>query len=130
MFITNFLLALAVALFFTVIFGIRYRRTGPWMRIEAFFVVLFLATWGIGLWIIPFGPVIFGVSWMPFFLAGLIIGLFLAAASSRPPKTPKEALTKAFEQAGVERSIDIFFWFLVMMFILAIAGRYLWPGYM
>jgi len=127
MFIINLLLALFFALIFTLILGIRYQRLGPWHRIEAFFVILFLATWAVGLWITPFGPQFFGAYWVPFFLISLIFALLLAATPSGPPKNTQEAIQQAREQTGIEMTINYFFWVLVFTLIFTILGYYLVP---
>jgi hypothetical protein len=128
MFIRDVLLALVIALLFTAIFVGRCCRRGPWASLWTFFVILFLATWAGGLWITPFGPLIFGIYWMPFLLIGLLVALLLAAAEPVcPPRTTKEAVEQAKEEIAVERTINAFFWVLAVMLGVFIMSAYLLP---
>jgi hypothetical protein len=91
--------------------------------------ILFLATWAGGLWVMPFGPVWWGVPWLPFLLVGLFIALLLAALipgeTQRPrPKTPSEIQRQAHADAESIIALDIFFWFSIVGFLVAIIVGY------
>jgi hypothetical protein len=125
-FFSTFLFSLVIALIFTLVFGIKYRRLGPWVRVETFFVILFLSTWALGLLITPFGPVSYGVYWLPFLLIGLIIALLLASPRPAPLKSEEEAAREAKGQAEVENTVNAFFWALVVILVITIIFWYIW----
>jgi len=82
MFFTDVMTAIIVA---TVIMVPLYLtgRTGPWSGRIWFGLVLFLFTWVGGVWGGPYGPVLWGVSWLPFVFFGLIFALLMAAGVPR-----------------------------------------------
>lgn len=99
----------------------------PWTAIWTFVLVLFLASWAGGLWISPFGPVLFGVSWLPFIFVAVIFGLLLAAVPpERPPRTPGEAFVQAEEKRAARQAFDVFFWILLIVLLLAVISGYYW----
>lgn len=80
MFLPELLISFFIALIFSVIlvavFG--WQRPGQvsrWNSIIFIFIILFVATWAGAIWMIPFGPVIWGVYLMPFLLAGIMLAL-------------------------------------------------------
>ncbi len=127
MFTASFLFAALIAFLFTILLGGRYKRLGPWSRIEAFFVILFLATWGVSLWITPYGPLLFGVRWLSMLIVAAIFALLLASWPASPPRSANEALERANEQAGLERSVNAFFWVLVVVLIIVIISWFARP---
>src|SRR5689334_22780496 len=44
-------------------------------------LILFLATWAGGIWLVPFGPRLWGVAWGTFVVVGLVVALLMAAVS-------------------------------------------------
>ncbi len=125
MFLTELLFALAMALVFTSIFALGFRRTGPWSSVLIFFLVIFLASWAGGLWISPAGPVFLGIYWVPIVLVAFLFALLLAAAV--PPRKPPHVETisevKA-EEAATQRAYDVFFWTLLVGFAVVIILGY------
>ena len=90
-----------------------------------FFVVVFLATWSGQLWINPFGPRAWGISWLPLLIVALFFSFFILAlippvsairtASDEPERSP-------FIIAGM------FFWLIVViLFISIVIGYYRSP---
>ena len=128
MFVVHIAIALAVAALLSLIFAIGFRTRGPWGSILVFFAVIFLSSWAGGLWLPSMGPPLWGVYWIPFLLAGVIIALVLIAtvAPERPKSTVK--LVEPGEQAtaaGRARSVlGIFFWILIAALVVAIVSRY------
>lgn len=119
------LFAFFIALFFALIFSHGCRRTGPWCGFIPFFVVLFFATWAGGLWLFPFGPAMFGVTWMPFLLFSLFVALLLAATPQPiPPTTKEQAVEQAKEEVAVEQTLNMFFWVIIIFLIIGIIGKY------
>jgi hypothetical protein len=127
MFIVDLLFALVMALIFTLIFAVGFRRPGPWSSIAAFFVVIFLATWAGGLWISPAGPVFLGIYWLPILLTALLVALLLAAVPPRRPRhvqTITEVEEQEREERTVERALDAFFWAVLIGFAALIVLGY------
>ena len=80
---------LAIALIFTLLIGLFFlgcRRCGPWQGLGWFFMLLFLFTWAGGVWTGPYGPVLWGYYWLPFFIVGIVFALLLAAAVVPGPR--------------------------------------------
>ncbi|MFA5038793.1 MAG: hypothetical protein WC732_03845 [Candidatus Omnitrophota bacterium] len=126
MFFGDFLIVLLVTLVLTALFTGGLKRRGPWASSFSFFSILLLSTWGIGLWIIPFGPAFLGVYWLPYLLLGLVLALLLSAATpTRPPRNAREAIAQAETSLGIEKNLDAFFWVLLGILVLGILSTYL-----
>lgn len=114
--------ALVIALALAVTFAIVMNRPGPWASFLSFFAVMFLAVWAAGLWLTPTGPEAYGVSWLSMLTVGLIVGLLLAA--SGPAAEGSVRLISRSDLARRSR-LDLFFVFLVVALVLAVAAGYL-----
>lgn len=128
---------LLTAVFFAFLFGLILTavlgRRGPG-RGEGFlffFLILFLFVWAGGIWLPPFGPLLWGVSWLNFLFLALFIMLLLAAvipSSRRPPRNKRELVEKIREEKMVEEAVGItigyFFWIMVIFLIISIITRY------
>ncbi|MFW6365262.1 MAG: hypothetical protein ACOC2H_02170 [Spirochaetota bacterium] len=131
MILYDILFAILIALLLAVLFS-RSGRTGPWMwpwgglwaGFITFFLVIFLASWAGGLWMTPFGPVLFGVYWLPFLLVGTFVALILGAHPKQPPRTRSEAVQQARDEQAAERTIDIFFWGIILILVISIIVGY------
>lgn len=125
MFIIHFLVAFFVALFITGLFLLVFHRQRR-CPVFIFFLIVFLGTWVGGVWMVPIGPTIWNVYWMPFFFAGLIFALLLAAAlpmgSFRFRSYNKKQLEKEKVAKAVLRS---FFWVLIISLIVGIFIHYI-----
>jgi hypothetical protein len=137
MWIAEFLIALIVAAILAVLLtaAVGRRGPGPLAGFLFFFVLLFVATWAGGLWITPYGPLMWGtVPWLSYVVVGVIIALLLAAlippvsepVSAAPPAPGEEieATTTEKAAAGVGVALGIFFWLFLLAMIIAIAARY------
>jgi len=125
--------ALIVASVLSVLFLLvtrgEVRRTGfSW-----FFLIIFLGTWAGGVWVRPFGPLMWGISWLPFILSGLIFVLILAiSAPRRTPRSRHETL-RMLERIEREKelhqstyiTLSSFFWILLFVLTILIITRYL-----
>lgn len=129
MMIADLLVAAMIALVLSVILVVGLRVTGPWTTPAAFFAILFLATWAGGLWLAPVGKPLKGIYLLSFLAAGMIFALLLAAAApSRGIRSPKQAyIQKKSEEEAREAALGVFFWILVVVLVVAIAARYLFP---
>jgi hypothetical protein len=126
MFVLDLLFVLVITVLLTVLFGLLFRGMRMGLGLYLFFLVLFLATWAGGLWITPFGPTLFEVSWLPFLLVGLFFTLLLIVLvpPARTPQTFEEARVQASAETEAVIIIDIFFWVLMIGLLIAIAAAY------
>src|SRR5438094_852838 len=89
--------ALIVTFFVLLIFSSLSKR--PMGGLWIFFFIIFLATWSGQLWITPFGPVTWGIAWLPLFIVSLFFSFLIFALL--PPVPATKAETKAEEGAAV-----------------------------
>lgn len=129
MFLIHLLYALFFALLLSALFIVLFRTRGPWSNVTLFFLVIFLATWAGGVWLVPFGPALWGTPFLPFLLVGLVLALLLAAAapSEKDESTvelqdPKEIRE---ERATAARALSLFFWVLIGTLLMIIVARYI-----
>ena len=118
-----FALALAALLFYPL----GRRGPGPMEGILFFFLILFLAIWAGGLWLVPVGPALWGAPWLSFLITGVILALILAAAtpprrpvSEPPPEPPPEGTAGALAV-----SLGAFFYVLLLALFAAVIVYYL-----
>lgn len=122
MLIFEFLTAVLFAALFVGVFGLAFRRTGPWPGFGWFFLIVLLGAWAVGVWAEPVGPVLYGVSWVPFFFGAFILALLVAAMSEPMPRQP------AAEPAtpGDVLALGLFFWMtILMLFSVILASIFL-----
>lgn len=102
------------------LFGWRRGGRGPAMSSILFlFAILFLAIWAAGLWLQPFGPTAWGVSWVPLVIVGLVVSLLIAATS--PPRPGKDgAKTEVVGESVAEAALNAFFWMLLLVLVVVI----------
>ena len=124
MFLIHFILALCISVLLTGFFTVIVRRTTT-LPLFIFFLIVFLGTWVGGIWIMPLGPTIGGVFWLPFFFTGLILSLLLLAVL--PPGPPRVVFRRRVQidrEEKTEEIIGIFFVVLMTALIVGIVGRY------
>lgn len=125
MFFAHILTAMAIAVGLWALFSFGFRRGGPWPGLLMFLILIFLGTWAGGVWLQPFGPVFWGVSFLPFLIIGLLVALLVAAATPPPPSAlrqrepPPEAEPVV---AGI--AVSAFFWILIVVLGGSILLRY------
>ena len=133
MIIPEFAFALMIALVFSVLFAWLIRRQGPRGGFFWFFLIILLSTWAGGIWMAPFGPVLWGVYWLPFLVIAFIFSLMVSlSAHGRDLRTREETL-KEIEDARKEKALEeltyvtlgVFFWFLLAALVVAIVVRYI-----
>jgi hypothetical protein len=126
MFLMEALFALVMALLFTAIFTLGFRRPGPWSSVLTFFVIVFLAAWAGSLWLSPAGPVFVGIYWLPIIMVALLFALLLSAmVPPRPPTQRVETISQVKqEEKAVQRMYNVFFWTLLAGFIAIIILGY------
>jgi hypothetical protein len=133
--------ALLVALFWALIISLVFisfsgrnwpRQDAGWSGALYFFLIVWLATWGIGMWLAPTGPVLWGVPWLWFLFLAIIFSLLLAASSPPPrrPRTRAEAIVQASEEAAEDEAVAVmfgmYFWILLVVLIVVLLARYMW----
>ena len=127
--LTIVLFAVALASILGWGFGWRHPAGGDGVAasIVFLFVILMMAMWAFGAWLPPWGPVVFGASWLTLLVVGLFVGLLLLAAATpaRPPRTSRQATAEASEAAAVGAVFGLFFWLLLIGLLIAIIARYI-----
>lgn len=130
MFIGELVISLLVAVIFTVILSFllgweRPGRPGVGAAFFFLFIILFVATWAVGNWMAPFGPIYWGIYWLPFILVGFILALLIAAiVPPRKPRTRREAIEQAEARVGAEATLGAFFWLLIVVLLIALIVHY------
>jgi hypothetical protein len=114
-----FLLALLISLLFLPLYKSKGLSTIPLLL---FFVILFIAGLSSRFRIVPFGPVLWGVSWLPPLLI-LIVFAFLFAIPSLYQHATK-AHDKNDEAENNLITTNIFVWFLLGILLIALAIGY------
>lgn len=133
---THFIFALVIALSLSCIFAFFLHRQMPRTGFFLFFLIIFLFTLVGGLWIKPFGPVGFGVFWLPMLLAGLLGAIFLYYRAPRPPPRNRtetiDLLEKERQRQEMERmtflTIDLLFWIIFVLLTGAIVLYFIKEG--
>jgi hypothetical protein len=120
-FLTSFIIAVLFSLI--LLSSIGRKKDASLLPIIVFFMVLFFAGIAGGFWIVPFGPVLWGVSWLPIFLVILFVTLMVAIP---PPHRPKAKASNTDPEASATfAAIGFFTWMLLLLLIFAaIAGIY------
>ena len=129
-----FLLALLLATLLGPVGGYRTRRreASALATFLFFFLILFPLIWAGGLWLTPYGPATFGVTWAPFLTIGLVLILLFVAVSPRDNRRLRdEDEPRAGEQQidDDEEAVALFgvsFFVLLITLALAILASYVW----
>lgn len=90
-----------------------------------FFVILFLATWAAGMWLVPWGPVAWGVAWLGWLAVALIVTLILGAASQQEHRRRRRNAepTPATQGELAAVGFGVAFWtLLVVLLMIALSG--------
>jgi hypothetical protein len=131
MFLLDLLVSLVIGLILTAIFVALFDVTGPWGSFWVFLLIVVFGAWIGGLWFRPFGPALFGVTWVPFLLMGLLFAILLAAAvpvapapPPPPPATPAEARAEVRAEEAAATAFGLFFWILLVGFIIFVVLGY------
>jgi len=127
----DFVAALFVALLLSGVFLLLFGWSRPGARgglfdVIFFFVILFLTTWALGVWMTPVGPVVWGAPWLMFLLVGLVVALLLAATPAGRPRTRAAAVAQAEADQVAATAFGVFFWVLLIILVGAVVARYAW----
>ncbi len=127
-FITAFIIALILSAMLLLIF----KAETTWNRFWALLLILTFAAWVGGLWIMPFGPAVWGIYILPFILMALLFGLILAAAGPMQPHQYREEPYYTQEElrgrAGSKEALTIYFWTLLVFLLALVVLRYAFSG--
>jgi hypothetical protein len=133
MFIVDLLVALGFGLFIVWIVSLVFGTRGPWGSLLWFFLVVALFAWAGGVWLVPFGPMWQGVSWLPIIFMGILAALLLTAASPRTPRrrmTAREEDRKDRADAESNVAVDLIFWVVIIFLLVFALSHYAWyPHY-
>ena len=113
-----------IAFGFSLLFLVGYRSKAlSTSYVFLFFLILFMTGLAAQYWIIPFGPTIYGVSWMPLLGMMLIVSLLFAAPS--PYQNTGYKRVRKDSDATIPIPAGIFTWvLLVILTIAVIVGIY------
>ena len=111
--------ALILALLISLLFSPGYRR-GSYAPLLIFFFILFMAGIASQYWIPPFGPVWYGVSWIPMLFIILIFTFLFAA----PSPYERRSITKTNDEkqaaSAAAAAISIYVWLIFIILVIAI----------
>ena len=132
MILKEFLTSLLIALILSSAFALATRKRGRRSGFGWYFLFILMATWAGGVWIRPFGPTWWQISWLPFLVFGLIVTFLVTlVAPRRPPSGRYETLEK-LEQMAREKEFEkityialgVFFWVVFFILMMSIFTHY------
>lgn len=126
MFSAALVLALLVGFIFSLVLGYGFRRRPAGIGFLPLFLLIFLVTWAIGIWIAPVGPLAWEVPWLAFLIIGLLFTLVVAALAAPEPAAPAVRLETEGEARTEGVAAGVFLWLLLLGLGMAIAARYVW----
>lgn len=121
------LIAVIIGLILTAIFAAGFRGTRGWDGLLLFFAIIFLATWAGGLWIIPAGPLLAGIAWVPLVFIGILFALLLAALIP-PSWSPREYYSDVRTESSSTTAmwgLSLFFWLLLLVLVVSVVLGYI-----
>ena len=124
MFIIDLVVALVVGMIIVLIVSRAFGTKGPWGSLLWFFLVVSLFAWAGGVWLVPFGPMFWGIGWLPIIIMGFLVSLILTAASPRTPRWRKASKEEVTSEAGTRAVVDIIFWVVIICLLIFGLGHY------
>lgn len=126
MFIIDLFVALVVGMIIVSIVSRAFGTKGPWGSLLWFFLVVSLFAWAGGVWLVPFGPIFWGIGWLPIVFIGFLVSLLLTAASPRTPRWRRTSQKEATSEAESRAVVDAIFWIVVICLLIFVLGHYAW----
>jgi hypothetical protein len=126
MFIADLIAALVVGIVIVFLISMAFGTKGPWGSLLWFFMVVALFAWVGGVWFRPYGPVWYGVGWLPIIFVGFLVAMLLTAASPRNPRKRLATKEEAIREEERSTAVDAFFWILIVLLVLAATSHYYW----
>jgi multisubunit Na+/H+ antiporter MnhB subunit len=124
MFIIDLFVALVVGMIIVSIVSRAFGTKGPWGSLLWFFLVVSLFAWAGGVWLVPFGPMFWGIGWLPIIIMGFLVSLILTAASPRTPRWRKASKEEVTSEAGTRAVVDVIFWVVIICLLIFGLGHY------
>jgi hypothetical protein len=119
-----FAIVLAFLLALVLSVGLTRRGPGPLAGFLFFFVLLWLAIWAGGVWLMPIGPPVWGAPFITFLIVGFFMLLIIAALTS-PAQTKRTTTPEERQNAAVvATALSVFFWLLLGVLLVSIVLRY------
>ena len=124
--------ALVIAGTLSYLFARNIRRRGRRTGFFWFFLMIFMVTWAGGAWLLPFGPMVIGIHWLPFALVGLIGALIVSLIAKRRYPVTRHETIDLLDAVRQERerekitylSLNVVFWLTLFLLLVAVIGRY------
>jgi hypothetical protein len=126
MILGDFLIALVIALFFTMVLVVSGQKHRSWKRIITIFLIMLFASWAGGVWITPAGPAFLGIYWISFLIVALILALIMETISALhavPEDIDKRETRK--KEESLEILISASFLILLIVFMIVIIIGYI-----
>lgn len=129
----DFITALIIAGTLSHLFAKPIKRRGKRAGFFWFFLIIFMVTWAGGVWLMPFGPQVMGIHWLPFILVGLAGAVAVSFwAERRYPRNRRETidlLERIEEGRELEKmtylSLNILFWIVLFVLLTAVVLHYI-----
>jgi hypothetical protein len=124
--------------------GYGRRADMRWDGILFVFLIVWLATWAFGGWMVPAGPLFWGVPWLSFFFLAFFFFMMLTASAPSPRRRPvpqlhptgmpaPPQLQERKEMRREEESAILFgisFWLLLVVLVTILVARYAWSPHL
>jgi hypothetical protein len=126
MFYSGLFAAALISLILTLVSAFFLGKRGPWGSLWTFFLVLFLTLCTVSIYIVPIGPIYWGIAWIPITIAGIIVTILLIAAMPHQIKMDAQEKEDSMRLESINRHdfpttpVGRFFWILIVAFIIAI----------
>ena len=124
MFIIDLFVALVVGMIIVSIVSRAFGTKGPWGSLLWFFLVVSLFAWAGGVWLVPFGPMFWGIGWLPIIIMGFLVSLILTAASPRTPRWRRASKEEVTSEVGTRAVVDVIFWVVIICLLIFGIGHY------
>ena len=117
------MLCAAVLLSVTARTGWRARPAGmaP-LGVFSLLLLVFLATWAGGIWLVPFGPKLWGVAWATFVVVALFVVMLVGAVSNGDEAAPSQGPSNGLRS----QVANLLALTLLVLLILALVAGYAW----
>jgi hypothetical protein len=120
----NFLVAFILALLISLGFSRSYRGESSGMPVIFMFILLVLAGLAAQYWVMPFGPIVWGIAWMPLVATVLIFTVLLIMPSPYQGRKAREKKEVIQNEVKAAATISVFMWLLLFLLSVAVLVGY------
>lgn len=113
-YLASFIIAIIFAFLFT-----GYRGKGSAAPMIILFSILFIAGMATPFWLVPFGPVWWGVSWIQLFFVMLVIGLLFSVPGPGRPDRNHRTVDDKQEVSATVAAASVFSWIVLLILLVA-----------